>query len=178
MADQPAKTKSGKGKWIIITVVVLLVLGGGGAGAWWFLMRPKPQVTAQELAAQREKQAHFVSLDPFVTNVLSTDGNTHYLQVKIDLKTFDPKTDDEVKAMTPEIRNAILRILAAQQADKVGTVQVREQLRREILAGINQILNTGSDASGQAVAPTAHAAHVAPLAAPVAGVYFTAFVVQ
>ncbi|MBW4047237.1 MAG: flagellar basal body-associated FliL family protein [Proteobacteria bacterium] len=175
MADKPAKTKSGKGKWIIIMVVVLLVLGGGGAGAWWFLMRPKPQVTAQELAAQREKLAHFVSLDPFVTNVLSTDGNTHYLQVKIDLKTFEPKTDDEVKAMTPEIRNAILRILAAQQADKVGTVQVREQLRSEILTAINQILNTGSDASGKAVAPTAHAAQAA---GPVVGVYFTAFVVQ
>jgi flagellar FliL protein len=174
MAEKPAKAKSGKGKWIIIAIVALLVLGGGAAGAWWFLMRSKHQPSAQEMAAQREKLAHFISLEPFVTNVLSQDGNTHYLQVKIDLKTYEPTVDEEVKTMTPEIRNTILRILAAQEAAKVSTVQVREQLRQEILAAVNQILTNGG---GQ----TAHAAlavHSGATSGPIAGVYFTAFVVQ
>lgn len=179
MADKPAKAKSGKGKLIIIVALALVVLAAGGGGAWWFMMRPKPQPSPQELAAQREKMAHYISLEPFVTNVLSQDGSTHYLQVKIDLKAYEPKVDEEVKTMTPEIRNTILRILAAQEASKVSTVQVREDLRKEIETAVNQLLLHGA---GKASHGDAHdkapAAHGAPSQAPIAGVYFTAFVVQ
>ncbi|NNM66079.1 MAG: hypothetical protein HKL99_15985 [Burkholderiales bacterium] len=176
MAAKPAKAKSGNGRRSIIAVFVLVILGGGAGSAWWFLIRPKPQLTPQQLAAQRERRAHFITLEPFVTNVLSQDGNAHYLQLKIDLKTYEPKADEEVKTMTPEIRNTILRILAAQQADKVSTVQVREQLRQEILVAINQILVGGS--IHPAHAPTTGIARAAVPAGPIAGVYFTAFVVQ
>ncbi len=174
MAAKPVKAKSGKGRWVIIATVILVTFGGAAGSTWWFLIRPKPQLTPQQLTAQHEMLAHFISLDPFVTNVLSQDGSPHYLQVKIDLKTYEPKADEEVKTMTPEIRNTILRILAAQQADKVSTVQVREQLRQEILVAINRILTSGSGVPAHAPA----IAHVAPPASPITGVYFTAFVVQ
>lgn len=176
MAENPAKAKSGKGKLIIIVALALVVLAAGGGGVWWFMLRPKPQPSAQELAAQREKLAHYISLEPFVTNVLSQDGTTHYLQVKIDLKAYEPKVDEEVKTMTPEIRNTILRILASQEASKVSTVQVREELRKEILVAVNQLLSgSGAGKDAHAVAPAAHGASAK---GPIAGVYFTAFVVQ
>ena len=171
MAEKPAKAKAGKGKWIIVAALVVVILAGGAGGVWWFMLRPKPQLSAQELAAQREKLARYISLEPFVTNVLSQDGNTHYLQVKIDLKTYEPKADEEVKAMTPEIRNTILRILASQEASKVGTVEVREQLRKEIEGAINQLF---ARESGKA----SPAKHATGQKGPIAGVYFTAFVVQ
>jgi flagellar FliL protein len=162
MDEDQVPAKSGMGKLIIIVVVALVVLGGAGAAGWWFLLRAKPAPTAQELAAQRMKNMHYIDLEPFVTNVGSQDGNTHYLQVKIELKTFDPKVDDQVKDMTPEIRNTILRILAAQQAENVGFAQVRDQIRAQILLAVNQLL------SGSPVSPVVVAAPAASSASPAA----------
>jgi flagellar FliL protein len=202
MAEKEAKSGSGKGKLVIIAVVVLVLLAGGGGAAWWFLLRPKAAAGKHVAEARPAQKAHFITLDPFVTNVISQDGNTHYLQVKLDLKVFDPKVDEEVTNMTPEIRNSVLRILAAQQAEKVTTVAVREQLREQILLAINQVLNSDGSGSGVAALPAAPAlpasassqarvaaqqAQAAALAraadasagkGPIAGVYFTGFVVQ
>ena len=203
MAEQEAKSGSGKGKLVIIAVVVLVLLAGGGGAAWWFLLRPKAAAGKHVAEAKPAQKAHFITLDPFVTNVISQDGNTHYLQVKIDLKAYDPKVDEQVTNMTPEIRNSVLRILAAQQAERVTTVAVREQLREQILLAVNQVLN--ADGSGGGGAATLPAAPVLPASAssqariaaqqaqaaalereaaasaqkgPIAGVYFTGFVVQ
>ena len=202
MAEKEAKSGSGKGKLVIIGVVVLVLLAGGGGAAWWFLLRPKAAAGKHVAEARPAQKAHFITLDPFVTNVISQDGNTHYLQVKLDLKVFDPKVDEEVTNMTPEIRNSVLRILAAQQAEKVTTVAVREQLREQILLAINQVLNSDGSGSGVAALPAAPAlpasassqaraaaqqAQAAALAraadasaskGPISGVYFTGFVVQ
>ncbi len=202
MAEKEAKSGSGKGKLVIIAVVVLVLLAGGGGAAWWFLLRPKAAAGKHVAEARPAQKAHFITLDPFVTNVISQDGNTHYLQVKLDLKVFDPKVDEEVTNMTPEIRNSVLRILAAQQAEKVTTVAVREQLREQILLAINQVLNSDGSGSGVAALPAApalpasassqaraaaqqaqaaalaHAADASASKGPIAGVYFTGFVVQ
>ena len=169
MADAEAKPKSGKGKLIIIAVAAIVLLAGGGAGAWWFLMRPKPAPTPAQLAAQREKNVHFITLEPFLTNVVSQDGNTHYLQVKIDLKTSDMKADDAVKNLTPEIRNTVLRILASQHAEQVTNIGSRDLIRDQILVAINRVLG-GDGASAPAPAPApvvtpVQAAEPAPAAA-------------
>lgn len=178
MAENEAPAKSGKGKLVIIAVAALVLLGAGGGAAWWFLLRPKAPPTAAELAAQRAKLIHYIALDSFTTNVLSSDGATHYLQVKLELKVADPKVDEQVKTMGPEISNQILRILGAQHADRVASVAVREDLQRQILLALNQILTGGHGASALPVAaaapvashPAAAASHpAAGASSPVAG---------
>ncbi|WP_170159020.1 flagellar basal body-associated FliL family protein [Tibeticola sediminis] len=155
--------------FIIVGAVLVLALGGGGA--WWFLLRPKaaPDAAHAPAPAKVEKEAKFIALEPFVTNVQSNDGITHYLQVKIELKVYDPKLEERIKATTPEIRSTILRILAAQQADKVSSVEVRDALAAEILSAVNAILTGRKPGSGHGEAAEE---------GPVAGVFFTAFVVQ
>lgn len=178
MAEEDAKAKSGgKGKLIIIVLLVLVLLGGAGGAAAWFLLRPKPQPTPAQLAAAREKDMRFITMEPFVTNVQSSDGSTHYLQVRIDLKTYDPKAEEAVKRMTPELRNAILRILAAQSADTLATVATRDQLRGEILAAVNKLVAEPNANAAPGAAVAGHAAQ-GKVEGPISGVYFTAFVVQ
>lgn len=167
-AEEEVSEKKGGGKKKFLLLLVLLLLAGGGA-AWWFLLRPQSAPNPEALAAEKEKHMHFISLEPFVTNLASPDGSMHYLQVKIDLKTFDPKADDLVTAMMPEIRNVILKILAGQAANHVGTVAGREALRGQILTAVNELLATRGG-----ILPAPKAAR----SAPIAGVYFTAFVVQ
>ncbi|MGA8009343.1 MAG: flagellar basal body-associated FliL family protein [Thiomonas sp.] len=184
MAEKEAKAKGGgKSKLIIIILVVVIVLLAGGGAAAYFLMKPKapltPAAQAALAAAERAKNMRFISMDPFVTNLQSTDGNVHYLQVKLDLKTYDPSVEGKVKLMTPELRNNILRILAAQSADKIDTVESRDHLRQEILQSVNKALESApaAEAGGEHGGGGAHAAsgHKQP---PIDGVFFTAFVVQ
>lgn len=192
MAEQESKAKEnggGKTKLIIIILVAVIVLMAGGGAAAFFLMKPKAAPTAAELAAQaaadKAKNMRFISMEPFVTNLQSTDGNVHYLQVKIDLKTYDPSIEAKVKLMTPELRNNILRILSAQSSDKIETVEGSDQLRQDILNSVNKVLES---APAGVAAEGGHggggggggAAHAAPGhgGAPIDGVFFTAFVVQ
>ncbi len=162
--EAPPKKKSGMGKLIVIIVVVLLLLAAGGGAAWWFLIHKKEPKGPAKPVPVAAKPAHFISLQPFVTNVQSTDGQVHYLQVTIDLKTEDPKTDEQVKQLMPEIRSAILNILAAQQAATVIQEATRDKLRATILAQVNQILRSGFDNTSKTP--------------PINGVYFSGFVMQ
>lgn len=163
--EAPAK-KSGKGKLlVIIAVVLVLLLGAGGGAAWWFLVHDKPAKTAAKRVAAAPKPAHFISLQPFVTNVQSSDGQVHYVQVTIDLKADDPKVDEQVTQLMPEIRSSILNILAAQQAATVTQDATRDKLRATILADVNQILRTSEGGA-------------APKTGPITGVYFSGFVMQ
>ena len=165
--EEEVVEKKGGGKKKFILLVLLLLIAGGAV--WWFLLRPHTAPSPEALAAEKEKHMHFISLEPFVTNLASQDGSAHYLQVKIDLKTFDPKTDEQVNTMMPEIRNTILKILAGQAANQVGTVAGREALRRQILDAMNELLET----RGGMLPPPKGAK-----SSPIVGVYFTAFVVQ
>ena len=162
--EAPAKKKSGMGKLIVIIVVLLVLLAAGGGAAWWFLIHQKETKGPAKPVAAAPKPAHFISLQPFVTNVQSTDGQVHYLQVTIDLKAEDPKTDEQVKQLMPEIRSAILNVLAAQQAATVTQEATRDKLRATILAQVNQILRSGFDDTSKTP--------------PISGVYFSGFVMQ
>ena len=166
MADKPAQGKGGKGgkgKLLLIVLAVVLLLGAGGGGAaWWFLLRKPHAPSPAQLAARRLASVHFIVLAPFVTNLASSDGSTHYLQTTVALKTSEPELDARISALTPELRNAILRLLASEPADKAASVQVREQLRQQIGHAVNRVLGAGPSAAG----------------GPVSGVYFTAYVVQ
>lgn len=187
MAEQESKGKDdggGKTKLIIIILVAIIVLMAAGGAAAFFLLKPRAAPTPAELAAQaaaeRAKNMRFISLDPFVTNLQSADGTVHYLQVKIDLKTYDPAVENKVKLMMPELRNSILRILAMQSTASVETVEGQDKLRQQILQAVNQVL---SAAPAVTAAAAEHGGGAAPAAlgpgeAPIAGVYFTAFVVQ
>ncbi|WP_123105366.1 flagellar basal body-associated FliL family protein [Acidithiobacillus sulfuriphilus] len=161
--------KSGKGRLILIILVVVAILAGAGGAAWWFLLRPHAVPSAAEVAQKKLQDTKFIDLGSLVTNLQTSDGSTHYIQVEIQLKTFDPNVAEEVKTFMPEIRNAILTLLASQQADKVSEPAVREQLRQQIQEAVNRILETSG---GALKAP------VKTVTPPIAAVYFASFVVQ
>ena len=161
MADKPEQGKRGKAGLLLALLALFVVLGAGGGAAWWFWLRKPHAPTAAELAARRLASEHFIVLAPFVTNLASGDGSTHYLQTTVALKTSEADVDARVTALTPEIRNAVLRLLGSEPAEKAASVEVREQLRGQIARAVNAVL--GGPGHG---------------AAAVSGVYFTAYVVQ
>ncbi len=166
--------KAGKSKLIImlIAVIVLLVIVGGAA-VWWFMMRstsaPTPAQIAQQQAQQKLQNTKFIALGSLVTNLQSADGNTHYIQVQIQLKTYEPSVEASVKSYMPEIRNGILLLLSAQNADAVSQPAMRDQLLQKIREQVNKVLETDGGALAKPV-PEKNP--------PIAAVYFASFVVQ
>jgi len=157
----------------LIAVIVLLVIVGGAAAVWWFMIRstsaPTPAQIAQKQAQQKLQNTKFIDLGSLVTNLQSADGNTHYIQVQIQLKTYDPSVEASVKSYMPEIRNGILLLLSAQNADTVSQPAVRDQLLQKIKEQVNKVLET----DGGALAKPAP-----EKSPPIAAVYFASFVVQ
>ncbi|WP_248886131.1 flagellar basal body-associated FliL family protein [Acidithiobacillus acidisediminis] len=163
------KEKAGKGKLILLAIIAVLLLLIAAGGAWWFLLRPSAPPSKEQLLQEQAQKTKFIDLGSLVTNLQSTDGGTHYIQVKIELKTYDQDLDKKIQAYMPEIRNQILQLLASQQADKVSDPAVRSQLLLKIKGEVNQILRTDGgalpDPSGKS-------------SPPIVGAYFSSFVVQ
>ncbi len=165
--------KAGKSKWILWVIIGILLLVIAAGAAWWFLLgsqsAPSKAALAQQQAEDRVKNTKFINLGSLVTNLQSTDGGTHYIQVDVELKTYDPKVGEKIKDFMPEIRNQILQLLAAQQADKVSDPAVRDRLLQAIQQDVNKILLTdGGTLTG--AAPQANP--------PIVAAYFSSFVVQ
>lgn len=192
MADSEEETVEVKKKrkplwlWLALGGGLVVVLAGGG----YVFMQGQGSVVKKPVLPP----PHYITLDPFVSNLTSTSG-LHYIQVTIELKTRDPNAAAEVAARRPEIRNAVLNILAEQNLFRVIRPQGHQALRGKILHVINAILGSRSAAPSRAssaapvTAATARSAGVAATTAaavssggvmkgPISGVYFTAFVVQ
>ena len=163
------KDKTGKRKVMLLVFIAILLLLIVAGGIWWFMLRSSSPPSKAQLMQERAQQTKFIDLGSLVTNLQSNDGGTHYIQVKVELKTYDADLDKKIQAYLPEIRDQILQLLAAQQADKVSDPNVRNQLLGKIKMEVNQILETDG---GALPSPSAKSPP------PVVAAYFSSFVVQ
>lgn len=167
---EDAPPKKGLNKMIIIggAVALLLVIGGG---AFFFLNKDKGADKEDAASAEGEPKAKkekghekekekpssshgekkeganedtmgFAALEPFIVNLMDNTG-TRYLKVTIQLEMDKQEAADEVKARTPQIRDAVLVLLSSKTYADIGTVQGKYQLRDEVIARVNQILKDG-----------------------------------
>jgi flagellar FliL protein len=106
------------------------------------------------------KPAVYLSLEPpFVVNA-EGQGNTHYLQVSMDVLARDPAVIETMKKHMPVIRNNLIMLLSSQKQAEVSTREGKEKLRADALAEIQKVLKEQTGEPG------------------VDAVYFTIFVMQ
>lgn len=154
-AEKPKKKKT-----MLIALVALLVVGAGVGGGAFFYLKSSP--ASAEKAHAEKGPPSYIKLEPAVVNI-SNGEDSHYLQVSIDLKTFNPKVGEEVTLLMPEIRDGILTLLAGQNPDTVTQPAEREKLRQQIKGLVNRLLTEHGKEKDKE---------------PVDGVFFTAFVMQ
>lgn len=158
-SDEKAKPKSRKG--LIIAVIGVLV-AGGGAGAWFMLSGGEGEEKAEADAAPAAKlPAQFIAIDPpFVVN-FQGNSTARFLQIAVQLMTRDPELVHLVEHVAPIIRNDLLLLFGAQQAETVATPEGKEALRLAALEAVRKIV---TEEGGKPEALEA--------------VYFTSFVMQ
>jgi flagellar FliL protein len=86
----------------------------------------------------------------------SGSGGTRYLCTTVALEAMEHLVAEEVAEREPQIRDALIEILARRTVEDLGSLRTREELREEIKVAVNDLLATGD----------------------VVGVYFSNFVLQ
>lgn len=136
-------------KKIIIIVVALLVLGGGGAAAFFMLGEEEPAVGADGEAVvapvEEEKDPIYLGLDPaFVANY-EVNGTVRYLQVNLQMMSYDQGVVDKVSANIPAVRNRLIMLLSSQDYNALASVEGKEDLREQVLVSINEAVKLEGD---------------------------------
>ncbi len=178
MADeekQQEEEKKGGGMMkIILLVNAVLIVIGIAVGATLFLMggddSDKGADTEQldgEVAGdgKAEKAAEhgnpiYVALNPaFVVNFENQD-QVSFLQVDIQVMTYDPAVEEALKIHMPRVRNELLLLLGGKQYHEINNREGKRQLSQEAIKAIQQVLkDVGAPSSVEAL-------------------YFTSFVMQ
>lgn len=86
-------------------------------------------------------QFAYYTLQPDLTTNFHTSGKKlGYLQVRIDIMVADATFVPLLEQHTPLIRDAVIDLLGKQGEDKVKSLSGREDLRKELMAHLNEIL--------------------------------------
>ena len=143
-------------KMVIIIVAGVLVLALGGAFAMVKMMGAPPAEKAQGEGGSEKPAAHgeaedkgghgvaadagtIADLDPFIVNLADTP-EIRYLKVTLKVEADSSSTVEQIKARTPEIRDAILVLLTGLDSATARSPQGKHKLREDITDRINGLL--------------------------------------
>ena len=145
-------------KMVIIIVGGVLVLALGGAFAMMKMMGGSPSEKAQAEAGGEKTSGHgaaeekgggehgvvadasaIADLDPFIVN-LADSPEIRYLKVTMKVEADNAGTVEQIKARTPQIRDAILVLLTSLDSATARSPQGKHKLRDDITERINGLL--------------------------------------
>jgi flagellar FliL protein len=168
---EQAKNDGGMMK-IILIVNAVLVLIAIAVGVTFFVMSgsddDKPVDTEMLESAESAPQAPvrrsgppvYIPLNPaFVVN-FENQEQVSFLQVDIQLMTYDPAVVEAINVHMPRVRNELLLLLGGKQYHEINTREGKRVLAQEAITEIKRVLE-------EAGAP-----------ASIEALYFTSFVMQ
>jgi flagellar FliL protein len=162
---KPAKKGNAKKK-IVMAVAGLVLLGTGVGGSLYFtgmLGGPHDKAAAEAEAKKQEEHKdvaiYFAFPDPFTVN-FETDQGLRFLQVSLEVMSYQQEAIDGIQTHMPVIKNNIILLLSNQSYGTLVSLEGKEKIRQDVLNEIQGIL-------------TKH-----KIKAKVQEVYFTTFVMQ
>jgi flagellar FliL protein len=168
--QQEGGGKGGKLKAVLIALLALLfgaALGGGGA---WFLLGGDSQETAdnsqqEQTSAQNSGSSasggsqgsgastsqsapqpgnkELYKLSGLVVN-LARSERTRYLKTTVQLELNSKAAAKRAEKMKPQLKDALLILLSNHSVDELKTMQGKFDLKRQIVARLNNILGDGA----------------------------------
>lgn len=141
-ADDGAQ-KPKKAKMMILVVIVVLVLAAAGGGAFFMLSGSKKGGGgAQDRPKQEEAvKPVYVALERKTYNLSSQDGMDHFLMLAVDVRVFDDKTSNKIKAVMPDILNAMLMLISSKTTEELATYDGKKKFAADIVKLVNEALH-------------------------------------
>lgn len=154
-AAAPPNKKKAVIKWILIVLGVLVLVAASIAATMYFMNSSSHGKDAAHEAGQsstgkttkeekekskQPKVAIYYKIDPpFVVNFQGQSG-TRFLQVAIELMTYDQEAIAAIEMHMPVIRNNIVFLLSGANYEQINTLEGKQKLRADTLAEIQKIL--------------------------------------
>ncbi|MEE9912678.1 MAG: flagellar basal body-associated FliL family protein [Deltaproteobacteria bacterium] len=160
--EQAPREKKSKLTLVIILVVVFLLVAGGGAAAYFLFFKDKTTtatVASQKKPTGQEKPqvSIFWPMEPYIVNLIDNEGE-RYLKVVLQLELSDQKMVEEMKTLTPKLRDTILDLLSSKTYKEMIDPLGKQRLRDEIVMRMNMNVDASKG--------------------KVTKVYFTEFIIQ
>lgn len=152
---------AGKRHLLLYIVIGVLVLALGGVTAV-LLIRGGHKGGSSASASSTEvriKATHYLPINQLVVN-FGENSPVRFLQVDLQVMSYDPDALKVVSDNMPEVRNDILMLLGAQQYAVMSTPAGKEKLRGEIMDKVQHVVDENSKGK------------------KVNAIYFTEFVMQ
>lgn len=137
--------------WLALAAVIFLA-GAGGAWFWW----SHNAAPVSKAAPPPPPKPVFVELGSFTVN-LAAD---RVLQTSLTIQVKGSDEAEQIKLYMPQVKSRLLLLMSAKNADELNTAKGKEALAADIAALLRQPFTKG----------------LAPMS--LAGVFFTAFVIQ
>lgn len=145
---------------LIICILIAMLLSAGAVGGLYMAGMIGDDTDAVDAAPQR-RPALYREVDPAITVNLTRNGAPEaVLQVRLQVMTRDERVLEGVAKHMPVIRNNLITLYSAQQAEELTTTEGKNALRDQSRDEINQIL-ADEDVDGE-----------------IEAVFFTSFVMQ
>ncbi|PXW22359.1 flagellar basal body-associated protein FliL [Paraburkholderia caballeronis] len=123
---------------LLIALIAILAAGAAAGGTWYFLSRHQTRAPASAIALPQQTTPVFFVLDPMTVNLLSEDGETHYLRIGLTLRLSDQETQDYLTQHMPEIRSRVLLALSNKHPADLAPLEGKRALATELAALISQ----------------------------------------
>ena len=160
-----------------LIVSIVLALASMGAAGWFYMQAQSgtgvraavsgaPNSTREFTGAapnrpnpEMEKDAMYISVHPPIVANFDDNGEVGYYQATVELLTYDKEAKPVIEMHMPRVRDALLKLFNAQTSQTLRGSNAMDELRVLAKVEVDKIM-------------------VSLGAAPVAGLYFSAFVVQ
>jgi len=162
--ETPEETSGGgMGKKLMLAGIGVALLGAGLFAGMTFLGDEAPaegEEVAEE-AAPASGPAIYQSLHPpLVVNFKDSVGESHFMQITMEVMARDQNIINLVRDHTPVIRNSLILLYSGAVYEQVTTREGKEQMLADGLAEIQRVVEEQTGEAG------------------VEAVYFTALVIQ
>lgn len=148
-------------KKIIIIAVAVVLLAGIGVGAMLFLKKEPPPAEGEEAVAEvTVADPVYFGLDPDFVIAFQNPKTARFLKAAVEVMARDDDVIDDIKLHMPAIRDSVVMLLSSKEEESLMSREGKEQLRAEILAEVQGVLEKNTGNTG------------------VEAVYFTNFVMQ
>ncbi len=160
---QEAPESGGIGKKLMLAGIGLALLGAGVFAGMTFLGGEAPaegEEVAEEAPAT-DGPAIYQSLHPpLVVNFKDSVGDSHFMQITMEVMARDQNIINLVREHTPVIRNSLILLYSGAVYEEVTTREGKEKMLADGLAEIQRVVEEQTGETG------------------VEAVYFTALVIQ
>jgi flagellar protein FliL len=144
-AEEAGRPPKKRKKWLLLlALLVLLVAAAAGAV---ILLAPEmiPEglqlgglpPSASKPPGPAKSPGHTYKMEPFIVNLADT-GPGRYLKIRIDLESNLPQANEEYNKRLPQLRDAVLAIVARKTSQEISGAEGKNKLREEITLRLNQ----------------------------------------